>query len=78
MRRRELPGGIPPPTKTELKRQARAVQDLAAYAEAVCLRPEMSEESRRNALERFRSLLEPGGTAEIAFASEGSAILNHG
>ncbi|HET8692394.1 MAG TPA: ribosome biogenesis factor YjgA [Steroidobacteraceae bacterium] len=29
MRRRELPGGIPPPTKTELKRQARAVQDLA-------------------------------------------------
>lgn len=29
MRRRELPGGLPPPTKTELKRQARAVQDLA-------------------------------------------------
>lgn len=29
MRRRELPGGIPPPTKTELKRQARSVQDLA-------------------------------------------------
>src|SRR5688500_18324606 len=29
MRRRELPGGIPPPTKTELKRQAQAVQDLA-------------------------------------------------
>jgi ribosome-associated protein len=29
MRRRELPGGIPPPTKTELKRQAHAVQDLA-------------------------------------------------
>lgn len=29
MRRRELPGGVPPPTKTELKRQARAVQDLA-------------------------------------------------
>jgi len=29
MRRRELPGGIAPPTKTELKRQARAVQDLA-------------------------------------------------
>lgn len=29
MRRRELPGGIPPPTKTELKRQAMAVQDLA-------------------------------------------------
>ncbi len=29
MRRRELPGGIPPPTKGELKRQARAVQDLA-------------------------------------------------
>ncbi|MGH8203584.1 MAG: ribosome biogenesis factor YjgA [Steroidobacteraceae bacterium] len=29
MRRRELPGGTPPPTKTELKRQARAVQDLA-------------------------------------------------
>lgn len=29
MRRRELPGGLPPPTKTELKRQARTVQDLA-------------------------------------------------
>jgi len=29
MRRRELPGGIPPPTKGELKRQAHAVQDLA-------------------------------------------------
>jgi ribosome-associated protein len=29
MRRRELPGGIAPPTKTELKRQARAVQALA-------------------------------------------------
>jgi ribosome-associated protein len=29
MRRRELPGGMPPPTKTELKRQAHAVQDLA-------------------------------------------------
>lgn len=29
MRRRELPGGIAPPTKTELKRQAQAVQDLA-------------------------------------------------
>ncbi len=29
MRRRELPGGVPPPTKTELKRQAMAVQDLA-------------------------------------------------
>jgi ribosome-associated protein len=29
MRRRELPGGVAPPTKTELKRQAREVQDLA-------------------------------------------------
>jgi ribosome-associated protein len=29
MRRRELPGGIPPPTKSELKRQAHAVQALA-------------------------------------------------
>jgi ribosome-associated protein len=29
MRRRELPGGVAPPTKTELKRQAQAVQDLA-------------------------------------------------
>jgi ribosome-associated protein len=29
MRRRELPGGIPPPTKGELKRQAQAVEDLA-------------------------------------------------
>lgn len=29
MRRRDLPGGIAPPTKTELKRQARAVQALA-------------------------------------------------
>jgi ribosome-associated protein len=40
MRRRELPGGIPPPTKTELKRRAQAVQDLAdrlidAPAEAI-------------------------------------------
>jgi len=29
MRRRQLPGEPPPPTKTELKRQARDVQDLA-------------------------------------------------
>jgi ribosome-associated protein len=29
MRRRELPGGISPPTKTELKRQAQSVQALA-------------------------------------------------
>jgi len=29
MRRRELPGGVAPPTKTELKRQAHAVQALA-------------------------------------------------
>jgi ribosome-associated protein len=29
MRRRELPGDVAPPTKTELKRQARAVQELA-------------------------------------------------
>jgi ribosome-associated protein len=29
MRRRELPGGIAPPTKSELKRQARSVQALA-------------------------------------------------
>lgn len=29
MRRRELPGGVAPPTKSELKRQAQAVQDLA-------------------------------------------------
>jgi ribosome-associated protein len=29
MRRRVLPGGMPPPTKSELKRQARAVQALA-------------------------------------------------
>ena len=29
MRRRELPGGVPPPTKSELKRQAQAVQELA-------------------------------------------------
>ncbi|HEY8265017.1 MAG TPA: ribosome biogenesis factor YjgA [Steroidobacteraceae bacterium] len=29
MRRRELPGGLPPPTKGELKRQALAVQELA-------------------------------------------------
>lgn len=29
MRRRQLPGEPPPPTKTELKRQAHALQDLA-------------------------------------------------
>jgi len=29
MRRRELPGGVQPPTKSELKRQAQAVQELA-------------------------------------------------
>ncbi len=29
MRRRQLPGEPPPPTKSELKRQARTVQDLA-------------------------------------------------
>jgi ribosome-associated protein len=29
MRRRELPGGIAPPTKSELKRQAQGVQDVA-------------------------------------------------
>jgi len=29
MRRRELPGGIAPPTKAELKRRARSIQELA-------------------------------------------------
>jgi ribosome-associated protein len=29
MRRRELPGGVAPPTKTELKRRAHGIQDLA-------------------------------------------------
>ncbi|MGQ0429560.1 MAG: ribosome biogenesis factor YjgA [Gammaproteobacteria bacterium] len=29
MRRRQFPGEAPPPTKTELKRQARSVQELA-------------------------------------------------
>jgi ribosome-associated protein len=37
MRRRELPGGVAPPTKTELKRRAREVQDLA---DQLCDAPE--------------------------------------
>jgi spectinomycin phosphotransferase len=50
-------------------RHAWAVQDLAAYAEQACLRPELSEAARRGALDGFKQVLAPGQIAEIALAS---------
>jgi ribosome-associated protein len=66
MRRRELPGGVAPPTKTELKRQAREVQVLA---DRLCDAPEELAETLglpdklADALALARRI--PGGGARV-------------
>jgi spectinomycin phosphotransferase len=49
-------------------RYAWAVQDMAAYAEVAFLRNELSAETRRAALDGFKSLFEPGQIVSIALA----------
>ncbi len=51
-------------------RYAWAVQDMAAYGERVILTPDLSEESRRDALHGFMSLFESGNIVDIAFGSD--------
>ena len=50
-----------------------AVQDIAAYGERVFARPDLSEETRWDALHSFVDLFEPGNIVDIAFTSEGKA-----
>jgi len=54
-------------------RYAWAAQDMAAYGERVMFTPDLSEESRRDALHGFMSLFEPGNIVDIAFGSDGAA-----
>jgi spectinomycin phosphotransferase len=54
-------------------RNAWAVQDVVAYGEQVFFMPEYSEESRRHALARFKSLFEPGSIVPIALGTDTAA-----
>jgi len=51
-------------------RYAWAAQDMAAYGERVIFTPDLSEESRRDALHGFVDMFEPGNMVDIAFASD--------
>lgn len=51
-------------------RHAWAVQDIAAFGEQVFFLPDSSEETRREALQGFMSLFEPGNIVAIALASD--------
>lgn len=55
-------------------RYAWAVQDIAAWGESVLFLPDLSEATRRDALQHFMGLFEPGGIVEWAFASESAAL----
>jgi spectinomycin phosphotransferase len=50
-------------------RYAWAVQDIASYAERIVLLPGMSQNSKRESLDRFQTLFDPGNIVEIALAS---------
>ncbi len=54
-------------------RYAWAVQDMAAYAERVFFMPELGVETRREAVQHFMGLFEPGNIVSIAFESDGNA-----
>jgi hypothetical protein len=43
---------------------------MAAYGERVIFAPDLSEESRRDALHGFMSLFESGNIVDIAFGSD--------
>ncbi len=51
-------------------RYAWAVQDMGAYGEQIFFSPGLGEASRRDALEGFRSMFEPGNIVDIAFGSD--------
>jgi spectinomycin phosphotransferase len=51
-------------------RYAWAVQDIGGYGENVFLTPDLGEEGRAHAARILRGLFEPGGTVELALASE--------
>ncbi|HPL29070.1 MAG TPA: phosphotransferase, partial [Anaerolineae bacterium] len=53
-------------------RYAWAVQDMAAFAERALLLPDLSEETRREAVHGFAELFEPGQIVAIAQASDGA------
>ncbi len=50
-------------------RYAWAVQDMAAYGERLFFRPDLGEESRRDAVDGFVGLFEPGKIVALALAS---------
>lgn len=54
-------------------RYAWAVQDMGAYGERVFLRPDLGEETRRDAVRGFIDMFEPGNIVAIAFASDSTA-----
>lgn len=51
-------------------RYAWAAQDMGAYGEQVFFSPEVSVETRHEAVQGFMSLFEPGNIVSIAFASD--------
>ena len=51
-------------------RAAWAVQDIAAYGEQALMAPTLGEESRRDALDGFMDLFEPGNIIDLATASD--------
>ncbi len=51
-------------------RYAWAVQDMAAYAERVLFTPDLSAESRQDAVNGFVDVLAPGSIASLALASD--------
>jgi spectinomycin phosphotransferase len=55
-------------------RYAWAVQDMAAYAEQVFFLPDFGEESRRDAVDGFMSLFEPGNIVALALASDSTTL----
>ncbi len=52
-------------------RYAWAVQDMGAYGEQVFYSPELSEETRRDAVHGFMNQFAPGNIVALAFASDG-------
>jgi spectinomycin phosphotransferase len=51
-------------------RYAWALQDMAAYGEQVFFMPDLTDESRRDAVEGFKLLFEPGQIVAIALGSD--------
>jgi hypothetical protein len=60
------------PLASAYYRHAWAVQDMPAYGERVSL-PDLGEESRRDGVDGFVDMFEPGNIADIALGSDSIA-----